>query len=95
MILSRKDIVRAVTAILKQKKEPQPTPKRASAEALGVCRGFKRECNIDLYSRILKQGCADRKTYGGTSPKGLQSEKTAIFDLYHDSKSALHDRFEK
>ena len=71
-------IVRAKFMKESQKKEPQPTPERASTEAL--CFSVK----IDLYSDISGITDFDGKTYGAMRHPCSEGRKSAIFNLYPD-----------
>ena len=71
------------------KKEPQPTPIRASTEALSVWMRLKLCCEIDLYPDIFVFRGMDRKIYGVIFLRRLQSEKTLIFHPFHDTSNAL------
>ena len=73
----------------KMKKEPQPTPARASTEALRFC------IKIDLYSDILGITDFDGKTYGATLHLCSEGRKPAIFNLYPDRFWLCPERLEK
>ena len=72
----------------KMKKEPQPTPARASTEAL------RSWLKFDLYLDILGFKSTDRKTYRALFQHRLQDRKTAIFNPFHDIFSALSVRLD-
>jgi len=71
------------------KKEPQPTPKQASTEALRFC------IKIDLYSDISDIWSLDGKTYGAMRHLCVEGRKSAIFNLYHDRFWLFPERLEK
>ena len=72
----------------KMKKEPQPTPARASTEALRFWLKF------DLYPGNLVVEGADKKTYEAPYQCRLQDRKNAIFNPNHDIFSFLSVRLD-
>ena len=71
-----------------KEKEPQPTPERASTEALHFW------LKIDLYPDLLGFKGIGGKTYRAPYQRCLQSRKAAIFNPNHDIFSALSVRLD-
>ena len=79
----------------KKRKEPQPTPNRASTEALLNIYRVRKQAKIDLYPDIFAWSGLQGKTYGASFSGGLQGKKTLIFNPYHDTVTPLSVRLER